>query len=61
MSILDTTWALFAIADLREHTYIADKKFVLPCGQVNNPDPAAGAHIRTVEWKHMMPPAEAAA
>lgn len=24
-----------------------------PCGQVNNPGP--GAHIRTLEWKHMQP------
>ncbi len=24
-----------------------------PCGQINNPGP--GAHIRTLEWRHMMP------
>jgi UDP-galactopyranose mutase len=29
--------------------------FAQPCGQVNNPDPANGPHIRTLEWKHMMP------
>jgi len=42
----------------REHTHVADKDFVLPCGQVNNPDPELGPHIRTLEWKHMMPPEE---
>lgn len=39
----------------REHEYLPDVNYVLPCGQVNNPDPANGAHIRTLEWKHMMP------
>ncbi|BET66032.1 UDP-galactopyranose mutase [Opitutales bacterium ASA1] len=39
----------------REHEYRPDATFVQPCGQVNNPDPTAGAHIRTLEWKHMMP------
>jgi UDP-galactopyranose mutase len=42
----------------REHSYLTDKNFALPCGQVNNPDPARGSHIRTLEWKHMMPPEE---
>lgn len=32
-----------------------------PVGQVNNPDPRNGPHIRTLEWKHMMAPAERAA
>lgn len=40
----------------REHSYLPDKDFVQPCGQVNNPDPAGGPHIRTLEWKHMMAP-----
>jgi UDP-galactopyranose mutase len=40
----------------REHTYHPDAEFLLPCGQVNNPSNAAGAHVRTLEWKHMMPP-----
>lgn len=40
----------------RENEYRADVEFVQPCGQVNNPDPANGSHIRTLEWKHMMPP-----
>lgn len=39
----------------REHEYLPDVEFVQPCGQVNNPDPANGPHIRTLEWKHMMP------
>jgi len=45
----------------RTHEYRPDVAgVVLPVGQVNNPDPARGAHIRTLEWKHMMPPDEVA-
>lgn len=44
----------------REHIYLPEQKFAQPCGQVNNPDPANGPHIRTLEWKHMMPPEYAA-
>jgi len=44
----------------REHSYVPDKDLVQPCGQVNNPDPANGPHIRTLEWKHMMAPEELA-
>jgi UDP-galactopyranose mutase len=40
----------------REHEFIANLRFAQPCGQVNNPDPANGPHIRTLEWKHMMQP-----
>ena len=43
----------------REHEYLPDVEFIQPCGQVNNPDPAQGTHIRTLEWKHMMPREEA--
>ena len=39
----------------RVHEYLPDVDYALPCGQVNNPDPANGPHIRTLEWKHMMP------
>ena len=39
----------------REHAYYPEAEYLLPCGQVNNPDPANGPHIRTLEWKHMMP------
>ncbi len=39
----------------REHEYFPDVKFLQPVAQVNNPDHAQGAHIRTLEWKHMMP------
>ena len=45
----------------REHEYLPDVDCAQPCGQVNNPDPANGPHIRTLEWKHMMPPAQAGA
>jgi UDP-galactopyranose mutase len=41
----------------REDEYLADCDWHQPCGQVNNPDPALGSHIRTMEWKHMMPAA----
>lgn len=44
----------------REHTYISDMDFFQPCGQINNPDTDNGHHIRTLEWKHMMPLNEAA-
>lgn len=44
----------------RQHKYLADVEYVQPCGQVNNPDPNNGPHIRTLEWKHMMPREEVA-
>ncbi len=44
---------------VREHTYIGDVDFVQPCGQINNPDINNGPHIRTLEWKYMMPLNEA--
>ena len=43
----------------RTHDYLPDADYVQPCGQVNNPDPANGPHIRTLEWKHIMEPAYA--
>lgn len=40
----------------RRHTYLPDVAgFAQPCGQVNNPLHAGGEHIRTLEWKRMMP------
>jgi UDP-galactopyranose mutase len=44
----------------REHTYLPDVDGAQPCGQINNPDPANGPHIRTLEWKQMMQPEHAA-
>ena len=44
----------------REHQYLPDLEWVQPCVQVNNPDLANGPHIRTLEWKHMMAPEDAA-
>ena len=38
----------------RTHTYVPDKDWVQPCGQVNSP--LEGEHIRDIEWKHMMRP-----
>jgi UDP-galactopyranose mutase len=43
----------------REHQYLPDTDWAQPCVQVNNPDPANGPHIRTIEWKHLMPRHEA--
>ncbi len=43
----------------REHEYLPCVDWAQPCGQVNNPDLENGAHIRTLEWKHMLPPVEA--
>jgi UDP-galactopyranose mutase len=39
----------------REHDYLPDTDLAQPCGQVNNPSHESGQHIRTLEWKHMMP------
>jgi UDP-galactopyranose mutase len=44
----------------REHVYLPGVERAQPCGQVNNPRHAGGPHVRTLEWKHLMPPAEAA-
>ncbi len=38
----------------REHTYLPDVAEHQPFGQVNNPDPTAGPHVRTIEWTHML-------
>jgi len=43
----------------RAHEFLPKVEFAQPHGQVNNPDPAQGPHIRTLEWKHMMPPGDA--
>jgi UDP-galactopyranose mutase len=39
----------------RTHRFLPGAQFAQPCGQVNNPLHAGGPHIRTLEWKHMMP------
>jgi UDP-galactopyranose mutase len=39
----------------REHQYLPNVEYALPCQQVNNPQIDSGPHIRTLEWKHMMP------
>ncbi|MBA4019061.1 MAG: hypothetical protein C0483_17980 [Pirellula sp.] len=40
----------------RQHTYLPDvATFAQPAGQVNAPLHAQGPHVRTLEWKHMMP------
>lgn len=40
----------------RAHDYHPDVDWLQPSHQVNNPDPANGPHVRTIEWKHMMKP-----
>ena len=39
----------------RSHRYLSGVEYAQPCGQVNNPLHSGGPHIRTLEWKHMMP------
>ncbi len=40
----------------RRHEVVKTNNYILPLGQVNNPDLNNGKYIRTLEWKHMMPP-----
>lgn len=40
----------------RQEIYRPDVDYVQPCAQVNNPSHAGGPHLRTLEWKYMMPP-----
>jgi len=40
----------------RHHEYHQDANFIQRKGQINNPLHSGGKHIRTLEWKHMMPP-----
>lgn len=40
----------------RQHQYFENANFMQRRGQINNPLHSGGAHIRTLEWKHMMPP-----
>jgi UDP-galactopyranose mutase len=39
----------------RNHAFIESAEYSQPTGQVNNPSHLGGPHIRTLEWKHMMP------
>ena len=45
----------------RSTRYLPDVQRYQPAAQVNEPLHAGGEHIRTLEWKQMMPPAAAAA
>lgn len=42
-------------SQMRETHYLPKTDEWQPCGQVNDPRPDTG-YIRTLEWKHMMPP-----
>jgi UDP-galactopyranose mutase len=43
-------------AQRRDHRYYPHLDLYQPAPQVNNPSPSNGAYVRTVEWKHVMPP-----
>lgn len=43
-------------AQRREHVFLQNVSQFQECGQINNPSLRDGSHIRTLEWKHMMPP-----
>jgi len=45
-------------AQRRTHEYLPDTTKFQPSGQVNNPGMESGPFIRTLEWRHMMPPEE---
>lgn len=47
-------------AQRREHEYLPDVEWAQPCVQVNSPSAADGPHLRTIEWKHLMAPEQAA-
>jgi UDP-galactopyranose mutase len=44
-------------AQRRAHRWLPDADLHQPCVQVNNPLHEHGPHIRTIEWKHLMPEA----
>ena len=44
----------------RTHIYLRDRSWAQPVVQINNPGHENGCHIRTIEWKHAMPPDQAA-
>jgi UDP-galactopyranose mutase len=41
-------------AQRRSTSYQQDSDYLQPVAQVNDPQHAAGSHIRTIEWKHLM-------
>jgi UDP-galactopyranose mutase len=47
-------------AQCRRHEFLPTERYAQPFGQVNNPNPCDGTHVRTLEWKHMMPPEQRA-
>ena len=40
----------------RSHHFLPDVDYAHPYPQINNPQTHNGPHIRTLEWKHMLPP-----
>jgi len=45
-------------AQQRTHLFFPDIDRAMPCGQVNFPSWEDGAHIRAIEWRHMLEPGE---
>ena len=43
----------------RLHAFLPDTHWAQPVVQVNNPGLENGPHIRTIEWKHLLPPQQA--
>ena len=43
-------------AQERDHAWYTNREQMQPIAQVNNPQHERGRHIRTIEWKHLMPP-----
>lgn len=42
-------------AQHRKHEFLPNVSYVQPAAQVNNPSEQSGPHIRTLEWKHLVP------
>lgn len=42
-------------AQHRVHQFFPNINYLLPAAQVNNPGIGQGAHVRSLEWKHLMP------
>lgn len=45
-------------AQHRVNLFVPGPRSIYPCGQTNLPSAEEGDHVRTVEWRHMLAPAE---
>lgn len=48
--------ALAYRAQRREHRYHPEHAWLQPVAVINEPSHEAGPHVRSVEWKHLLPP-----